>query len=109
MEVEKPSIIIGHNVIAPGCATMEGDHNTHGAPLPAQEIKDTKINLGLDYNKFYHVSQSVLNDFRESFSYARTEVEAWNTALKNKLSKDKNFSTDWNICCLLYTSDAADE
>ena len=98
MEVEKPSIIIGHNVIAPGCATMEGDHNTHGAPLPPEEIKNTKINLGLDYNKFYYVSQSVLSDFRESFHYARTEVEAWNTALKNKLSKDKNFSTDWNIC-----------
>ena len=98
MEVEKPSIIIGHNVIAPGCATMEGDHNTHGAPLPPEEIKNTKINLGLDHDKFYHVSQSVLSDFRESFHYARTEVEAWNTALKNKLSKDKNFSTDWNIC-----------
>ena len=98
MEVEKPSIIIGHNVIAPGCATMEGDHNTHGAPLPPEEIKNTKINLGLDYNKFYYVSQSVLSDFRESFHYARTEVEAWNTVLKNKLSKDINFSTDWNIC-----------
>ena len=47
MEVEKPSIIIGHNVIAPGCATMEGDHNTHGAPLPPEEIAQTKIKLGL--------------------------------------------------------------
>ena len=36
MEVEKPSIIIGHNIIAPGCASMEGDHNTHGAPLPPE-------------------------------------------------------------------------
>ena len=42
MEIEKPSIIIGHNVIAPGCATMEGDHNTHGAPLPPEEIEKTK-------------------------------------------------------------------
>ena len=48
MEIEKPSIIIGHNVIAPGCATMEGEHNTHGAPLPPSEIAGTKQNLGLD-------------------------------------------------------------
>ena len=97
MEVEKPSIIIGHNVIAPGCATMEGDHNTHGAPLPPEEIEATKNKLGLDSTKFYHVSEDVLNDFRESFKYGRNEVSAWNSVLENKL-KDADFKTNWDIC-----------
>ena len=97
MEVEKPSIIIGHNVIAPGCATMEGDHNTHGAPLPPEEIAKTKENLGLDSNKFYHVSDNVVEDFRESFDYARDEVKAWNLALSKKM-EDQEFKENWKIC-----------
>ena len=97
MEVEKPSIIIGHNVIAPGCATMEGDHNTHGAPLPPQEIARTKENLGLNSDKFYDVSDDVLEDFRESFDYARDEVRAWNLALSKKM-EDEEFKENWKVC-----------
>ncbi len=96
MEIEKPSIIIGHNVIAPGCATMEGDHNTHGAPLPPEEIAQTKIKLGLDPEKFYHVSEDVLADFRESYNYAAQEVEAWNLVLNQKM-EDSKFKEDWDI------------
>ncbi len=97
MEIEKPSIIIGHNVIAPGCATMEGDHNTHGAPLPPEEIAQTKIKLGLNPEKFYHVSQDVLFDFRESYNYASQEVDAWNFILNQKM-QDKDFKIDWGYC-----------
>ena len=97
MEIEKPSIIIGHNIIAPGCATMEGDHNTHGSPLPPEEIAKTKENLGLDLDKFYYVSDDVLEDFRESFDYARDEVRAWNLALRKKM-EDKEFKENWKVC-----------
>ena len=97
MEIEKPSIIIGHNVIAPGCATMEGDHNTHGAPLPPEEIAKTKQKLGLDSDKFYYVSDDVLEDFRESFDYARDEVKAWDLSLSKKM-EDEIFKENWKIC-----------
>ena len=94
MEVEKPSIIIGHNVIAPGCASMEGDHNTHGAPLPPEEIANTKSKLQLNPELFYHVDDDVIENFRESFSYAREEVKAWNNTLKNRML-DSSFKKDW--------------
>ena len=97
MEIEKPSIIIGHNVIAPGCATMEGDHNTHGAPLSPEEIAKTKEKLGLDSDKFYSVSDDVLEDFRESFDYARDEVKAWDLSLSKKM-EDETFKQNWKIC-----------
>ena len=42
MEIEKPSIIIGKTIMAKGCANVEGDHNTHGAPLSPEEISATK-------------------------------------------------------------------
>ena len=44
---QKPSIIIGNTIMAKGTANMEGDHNTHGAPLPQDEISATKLKLAL--------------------------------------------------------------
>ena len=96
MEIEKPSIIIGHNIIAPGCATVEGDHNTHGAPLSPEEIANTKIKLGLDPELFFHVDEDVIEDFRESFSYAKDEVKAWNKLLSEK-REDPSFDKEWKI------------
>ena len=50
---KRPSIIIGNTIMAKGTANMEGDHNTHGAPLPQEEIDLTKTKLGLPNDKFY--------------------------------------------------------
>ena len=51
--MDKPSIIIGNTVMAKGSVNMEKDHNTHGAPLPQDEIDQTKEKLGLPNKKFY--------------------------------------------------------
>ena len=94
MEYEKPTVIIGNTVMAQGCATMEGDHNTHGAPLPPDEIKATKEKLGLDSNKFFDLPSSVLEEFRSSYNYAREEVKAWNLNLTKKM-EDQIFKDKW--------------
>ena len=96
MEIEKPSIIIGHNVIAPGCATMEGDHNTHGAPLPPEEISATKEKLSLDPEKYFDLSKDVIDNFRQSHDYSRQEVASWKKNLKDKLKDDETFNVNWN-------------
>ena len=76
--------------------TMEGDHNTHGAPLPPEEIANTKIKLDLDPNLFYHVDEDVIENFRESFQYARDEVRSWDNLLKQKM-EDSSFQKDWDV------------
>ena len=48
MEIHKPSVIIGNTIMAKGCANMEGDHNTHGAPLPPEEIAVLLTDIGLE-------------------------------------------------------------
>ena len=40
----RPSIIIGNTIMAKGTASMEGDHNTHGAPLPQKRLIYQKRN-----------------------------------------------------------------
>ena len=96
MEVEKPSIIIGHTIMAHGCATMEDDYKTHGAPLPPEEIAKTKEKLGLNPNEYFKLSNDVIEDFQAGFDFARKEVAAWNSALKSRLS-DSDFEKSWNL------------
>ena len=96
MEYERPTVIIGETIMAQGCASMEGDHNTHGAPLPPEEIKATKEKLGLDSDKFFDLPNDVIDDFRSSYDYAREEVKAWELNLKNK-SNDSSFKEKWNL------------
>ena len=95
MEVEKPSVIIGETIMAYGTANMEGDHNTHGAPLSHEEIRLTKEKLGLDPDKLFQISDKVLDDFRASYKYAKQEVKSWNNLLDKK-NIDKNFRDAWN-------------
>ena len=96
MEVGKPSVIIGRTIMAQGCANMEDDHNTHGAPLPVEEIKETKQKLGLDSNQYFQLSDEVINEFRSGFNFARKERSAWNLALENRLL-DPEFKKSWDL------------
>ena len=96
MEYEKPTVIIGNTIMAQGCATMEGDHNTHGAPLPPDEISATKEKLGLNPDKFFDLPDGSLNDFRSSYNYSREEVKAWNFNLEKRMT-DQKFKNDWEL------------
>ena len=93
--IERPSIIIGNNAIAEGCATMEGDHNTHGVPLPPEEIAATKEKLGLP-NKQFYVPEQAIRYFRKRFDILQKECSDWNSRLR-QLSRGKRFKADWDL------------
>ena len=95
MEIEKPSVIIGRTIMANGCANVEGDHNTHGAPLSTEEIYETKSKLGLNPDNFFELPQDVLDDFQNSYPYLRQDVSAWNTKLNERMKKT-DFKNNWN-------------
>ena len=96
MKVEKPSVIIGHTIMAQGCASMEDDHNTHGAPLPPEEISATKEKLDLNPNEYFVLPKEVLINFREKYSSLKSEINTWNSALQERM-KESQFASDWNI------------
>jgi transketolase len=73
----RPSIIIGNTIMAKGTASMEGDHNTHGAPLPQEEIDRSKQKLGLPNEKFYFPAE-VKEHFQSRYSKLSSMVSAWN-------------------------------
>ena len=71
--VDRPSLIIGTTIMAKGSATMEGDHETHGAPLPQDEINQTKEKLGLPIESFY-LPNEVISHFQKRFSDLKEKV-----------------------------------
>ena len=79
--MDKPSIIIGKTIMAKGAVNMEGDHNTHGAPLPQDEIDLTKQSLGLP-NKNFYVPSEAIEHFSYRFSDLSNESNNWKKMYK---------------------------
>ena len=94
--MEKPSIIIGNTIMAKGTATMEKNHNTHGAPLSQEEIDASKEKLGLPDEPFY-CPPEVIDHFRERFSSLTDAVKSWKEK-RNSLSAIEDVSSLISIC-----------
>ena len=93
--MDKPSIIIGKTMMAKGSAGMEGDHNTHGAPLPQDEIDATKESLGLAPDPFY-LPDEVKSHFQSRFESLHKTVADWNTQLSN-CRKYPDIDSFWSV------------
>ena len=90
-----PSIIIGKTIMAKGSAGMERDHNTHGAPLPVDEIYATKDALGLASESFF-LPDEVKSHFRSRFDSLYKTVSDWDTQL-SECRKDSGVDSFWSV------------
>ena len=78
--IDRPSIIIGKTIMAHGSAGLEGDHNTHGSPMPQDEIDATKEKMCLAPEQFYLPDEAV-NHFQTRFGELRESVGRWKDQL----------------------------
>ncbi len=53
--LDRPSLIIANTSIGKGSASKEGDASSHGAPLGEEEVAASKVRLGRDESKTFHV------------------------------------------------------
>ncbi len=93
---KEPSIIIGKTIMAKGTATMEGDHNTHGAPLPQEEINATKLKLGLPDEKFY-LPHEVIDYFQDRYPLLSENVDLWKNMYED-IRKSEPLKSLVSIC-----------
>ena len=84
---KKPSLIIGHTVMAKGAATREGDFGTHGEPLPAEEIAATKKGMCLFEGSCFQVPDEARAHFQARFPQMRAASKAWTEKLSKKLKR----------------------
>jgi len=92
---ERPVLIIGNTVMAKGCATQEGDHETHGAPLSADERSKTKQKLGLPEGQDFYCPESAVGHFQRRFGDLRTQAKNWKAASQDRM-KDPSFKSTWD-------------
>ena len=84
--------------MAKGTASMEGDYNTHGAPLPQKEIDLSKLKLGLPNDKFYF-PEKIKKYYQSRFSKLSAAVKLWNDRKEQLLSTNK--TSDLVSICLV--------
>ena len=92
--IERPSLIIGNTIMAKGLFSMEGDHNTHGTPLPQDEIFNTKNDWGLPPADFY-APQEVIDHFNRNAWKIESNYQNWKNLLK-QTNKKAAFKSLWN-------------
>ena len=92
--VDRPSLIIGTTIMAKGAANVEGDHETHGAPLGYDEISATKDKLGLPQDLFYS-NETVSNHFRKRFLSLSEQAKEWESKITEALKND-DFKKYWD-------------
>jgi transketolase len=91
--MEKPSIIIGKTIMAHGTANREGDHNTHGAPLPQEEIDATKEKLGLAPESLY-CPDVVKSHFQSRYESLHKSIADWK-GQKDSCFNNLEFKSFW--------------
>lgn len=95
---DKPSLIICNTFIGRGAATMEGSHETHGAPLGAAEVKATKLALGWPLEPTFHVPADVA-EFFSGVGRAGTELHRqWDRDFARFVDSNPDRQAAWNGC-----------
>lgn len=94
-ESDRPSLIIGHTVMAKGSASMEGDFNAHGAPFSKDEIRATKKLLGLPEDEIFYLPDEAEQHFRSRFPDLRDAAAEWQKRINARLNEDSPFREQW--------------
>jgi len=81
-ETGRPSLIVLRTVIAEGSPNMAGSASTHGAPLGADEIAATKLNIGYPSLEPFHVEPAALEHWRARGAAGARSQTAWTRRLE---------------------------
>ncbi|MDH3335716.1 MAG: transketolase, partial [Rhodospirillaceae bacterium] len=93
MKSDKPSLIACKTTIGYGAPTKAGTHDTHGAPLGAEEIKGMREGLGWHAGEF-EVPENILEAWRSAMARNSAAREAWEGRLGASNHKAEFTRTD---------------
>lgn len=88
---DRPTLIITKTHIGYGSPNKHDTPAAHGSPLGVEEVRLTKINLGVPEDKFFYVPDEVYNHFKGIAECGQEAEDIWNKNLvlyKNKYPKD---------------------
>ncbi|MDO9540903.1 MAG: thiamine pyrophosphate-dependent enzyme, partial [Kiritimatiellia bacterium] len=95
-EKDKPTIIIGHTIIAKGSPHMAGNSEAHGAPLGPEEVKATKINLGFRGDEEFSVPDEVRAIFAARLEELKNIYQKWQNDFENYRRNNADKAKLWD-------------
>ncbi len=96
-ETKRPSLILVRTHIAFGSPHAVDTPEAHGAPLGAEEVKATKINLGFDPDKSFVVADEVLNYYRKEGKKGAAREKKWNDLYKSYKEKYPELANEYEF------------
>jgi len=76
-ETGRPSLILCRTQIAYGSPNKQGSHEAHGAPLGAEEVRLTKLRLGMPADEAFSVPETVRRHFERCLARGERAEAAW--------------------------------
>ncbi|MHC5034692.1 MAG: transketolase [Planctomycetota bacterium] len=76
---DRPSLILCQTHIGYG-SPLQDSHRSHGAPLNAEQMKETKQTLGWPEDEMFLVPERALEHFREAVEKGRAAQQEWQDA-----------------------------
>jgi len=95
-EQHRPTLIIGHTTIAKGSPHMAGTAEAHGAPLGADEVKATKINLGFSGDQEFFVPDEVRSIFAARLAELEEIYRKWQAGFENYRKNNPEKAKEWD-------------
>ncbi len=95
-ETKKPTMIIMKGIIGKGAATMEGSHNTHGAPLGVEEIRATREKLGIPVDQEFYVDPAAIEYFKTVRGKCAKTYTEWNSTFEAWAAANKDLKAEWD-------------
>jgi transketolase len=96
-EEQRPTLIIGHTLMAKGSATLEGSEETHGAPFSPEEIARTREIMDLPADEDFYLPQDIVSHFQERFSSMAQKSENWERRLDDVLRGSDEKARFWKF------------
>lgn len=76
-DTDRPSLILLHSVIGKGADSMEGSHETHGAPLGEEEIIATRKKIGTPVDQDFFIDDAAKDYFEDKRKSWKTAYQKW--------------------------------
>ncbi len=92
----RPSLIILEGTIGKGAATLEGSHETHGAPLGAEEIKATRAKLGIPVDQDFYVAPEAREYFKTVQQRCEAGAEQWSKNFDAWAAANTGLKAEWD-------------
>jgi transketolase len=94
-ETDRPSLILCRTQIAYGSPNKQGSHEAHGAPLGPDEVRLTKLRLGMPADESFSVPERVRRRFERCVAKGERAEAAWRRKWDAWASQHPELAESW--------------